>query len=126
MGGETRGKQTPRTQSRPGEKNFLGTTPKRQKRKAEEDFVRRFRNKEVPEEVEELSEQPGKWKLVDLLNKNNLTTSKSEARRLIEQGGVQINGERQTLPDCEVDITEEPILIKIGKRRFYRLRSVSS
>ena len=92
--------------------------------RSEEEFIRRFRLKEVPEEVEELYEQPGKWKLVDLLNKNNLTPSKSEARRLIEQGGVQINGERQTQPDCEVDITEEPILIKIGKRRFYRLRSV--
>ena len=92
--------------------------------RSEEEFIRRFRLKEVPEEVEELYEQTGKWKLVDLLNKNNLTPSKSEARRLIEQGGVQINGERQTQPDCEVDITEEPILIKIGKRRFYRLRSV--
>jgi len=92
--------------------------------RAEAEFVSRFRLKEVPEEIEELYEQPGKWKLVDLLNKNNLTPSKSEARRLIEQGGVQINGERQTQTDFEVDITEEPILIKIGKRRFYRLRSV--
>jgi tyrosyl-tRNA synthetase len=94
--------------------------------KAEEEFVRRFRNKETPDEVEELYEQPGKWKLVDLLNKNNLTASKAEARRLIEQGGVQINGERQTQPECEVEITTEALLIKIGKRRFYRLRSVSS
>jgi len=92
--------------------------------RAEAEFVSRFRLKEVPEEIEELFEQPGKWKLVDLLSKNNLTPSKSEARRLIEQGGVQINGERQTQTDFEVDITEEPILIKIGKRRFYRLRSV--
>jgi tyrosyl-tRNA synthetase len=92
--------------------------------RAEEEFVRRFRNKETPDEVEELTVQPGKWKLVDLLNVNNLTPSKSEARRLIEQGGIQINGERQTQPDGEVEITEEPILIKIGKRRFYRLRSV--
>jgi tyrosyl-tRNA synthetase len=90
---------------------------------AEEDFVRRFRNKETPDDVEELREQPGKWKLVDLLNKNKLSASKAEARRLIEQGGVQINGERQTQADCEVEITEEPMLIKIGKRRFYRLRS---
>lgn len=91
---------------------------------AEEEFVRRFRNKETPDEVEELKVQPGKWKLVDLLNVNNLTPSKSEARRLIEQGGIQVNGERETQPDREVDITAEPILIKIGKRRFYRLRSV--
>jgi tyrosyl-tRNA synthetase len=91
---------------------------------AEEEFVRRFRDKETPDDVEELKVQPGKWKLVDLLNVNNLTPSKSEARRLIEQGGIQVNGERQTQPDREVHITEEPILIKIGKRRFYRLRSV--
>jgi tyrosyl-tRNA synthetase len=92
--------------------------------RAEDEFTRRFRNKETPDEVEELRMQQGKWKLVDLLSMNDLTRSKSEARRLIEQGGIQINGERQTEPDCEVDITEEPILIKIGKRRFYRLRGV--
>jgi tyrosyl-tRNA synthetase len=92
--------------------------------RAEDEFTRRFRNKETPDEVEELKMQQGKWKLVDLLSMNDLTRSKSEARRLIEQGGIQINGERQTEPDCEVDITEEPILIKIGKRRFYRLRGV--
>lgn len=91
---------------------------------AEEEFIRRFRNKETPDEVEDLYEQPGKWKLVDLLNKNSLTSSKSEARRLIEQGGVQINGERQTQADCEVEISEEPVLVKIGKRRFYRLRGM--
>jgi tyrosyl-tRNA synthetase len=94
--------------------------------RAEEDFVLQFRLKEVPQDVEELYQQPGKWKLIDLLTKNNLTTSKSEARRLIDQGGVQINGERQTQHDFEVDITAEPILVKIGKRRFYKLRSVNS
>jgi len=92
--------------------------------RAEEEFVRRFRNKETPDEVEELNVQPGKWKLIDLLTTNKLTPSKSEARRLIEQGGIQINGERQTQADCEVEITEAPLLIKIGKRRFYRMRSL--
>jgi len=91
--------------------------------RAEEEFVRRFRNKETPDEVEELKVQAGKWKLIDLLTTNKLTPSKSEARRLIEQGGIQINGERQTQADCEVEITEAPLLIKIGKRRFYRMRS---
>jgi tyrosyl-tRNA synthetase len=90
--------------------------------RAEEDFVRKFRLKETPEEVEELLEQPGKWKLVDLLSKHSMTSSKAEARRLIEQGGVQINGERPTT-DREVEISEDPLLIKIGKRRFFRLRS---
>src|SRR6185436_55716 len=90
--------------------------------RAEEDFVKKFRLKEVPDEVAELTEQPGKWKLIELLSKHGLTSSKAEARRLVEQGGVQINGERQT-SDSEVDITQEGILIKIGKRRFYRMRS---
>jgi len=92
--------------------------------RAEEDFVKKFRLKEVPDEVEELTDQPGKWKLVDLLNKHGMTSSKAEARRLIEQGGVQVNGDRQTQSDCEVELAGQPVLIKIGKRRFYRLRSV--
>ena len=91
---------------------------------AEEEFNRVFRRKEVPDEIEELQVQPGKLSLADFLNVYGLTSSKAEARRLIEQGGVSINGERRTQPDYEVEIGDEPVIVKIGKRRFYRVRSV--
>ena len=66
---------------------------------AEEDFVRRFRNKETPDEIEERtvpSQQPSGWDLSSLLVTVGLAESKAEARRLIQQGGVSVDGERQT------------------------------
>src|SRR2546423_7824339 len=91
---------------------------------AEEEFNRVFKRKEVPDEIETVEMSSGSWGLADLLNINGLTPSKAEARRLIEQGGVSVNGERRTQPDYKVEVGDEPLLIKIGKRRFYSLRSV--
>jgi tyrosyl-tRNA synthetase len=55
--------------------------------------------------------------LQDYLVKNNLAKSKSDARRLIEQGAVYINGERIT--DVNYTFPKDTI-IKVGKRRFIK------
>lgn len=92
---------------------------------AEEEFVRRFRNKETPVEVEERTlptNYPKGWDLSTLLSSIGLASSKSEARRLIQQGGVSVDGERQ-MSDSEIlwppGMTA---LLKVGKRRFVRVR----
>jgi tyrosyl-tRNA synthetase len=90
---------------------------------AEEDFVKRFRNKEVPDEVEEknLTAKAEGWELAQLLVTVGLAESKGEARRLVQQGGVSIDGERQTSAGSLITSTpENKILIKVGKRRFVR------
>ncbi|HEX8146629.1 MAG TPA: tyrosine--tRNA ligase [Pyrinomonadaceae bacterium] len=92
---------------------------------AEEEFVRRFRNKEVPDEVEERtlpSSHPKGWDLSFLLVTVGLADSKAEARRLIQQGGVYVDGERQTIANS-MTIWEPGMtaLIKVGKRRFVRV-----
>ncbi|MDT5268465.1 MAG: tyrosyl-tRNA synthetase [Acidobacteriota bacterium] len=93
---------------------------------AEEAFVRRFRKKEVPDEVEEKTVEAHAWKLPRLLVKTGLAPSMAEARRLIEQGGVRVNGERVSQPEAEVDVSSDPVLIplliQVGKRRFLRVR----
>jgi tyrosyl-tRNA synthetase len=94
-------------------------------REAEEDFVRRFRNKEVPDEVEEHtlpSNHPQGWDLSALLVTVGLASSKSEARRLIQQGGVYVDGERQTIANS-VTLWKPDMstLLKVGKRRFVRV-----
>jgi tyrosyl-tRNA synthetase len=91
---------------------------------AEADFVRRFRNKEVPDEVEEriLPSDPRGWELSSLLVTVGLAGSKAEARRLIQQGGVYVDGERQTAANSAT--LREPgttALLKVGKRRFVRV-----
>ncbi|MET0622106.1 MAG: tyrosine--tRNA ligase [Pyrinomonadaceae bacterium] len=92
---------------------------------AEGDFVRRFRNKEVPDEVEERAVAAQTWKLPRLLVETGLAPSMAEARRLIEQGGVRIDGERATRAEAEVQIdADSGRLIQVGKRRFLRVRGV--
>jgi tyrosyl-tRNA synthetase len=93
---------------------------------AEEEFVRRFRNKEIPDEMEERtlpSAYPKGWGLPQLLVEVGLAESKAEARRLIEQGGVFIDGSRQTIVNSSRP--EKPgmsIVLRVGKRRFVRVR----
>jgi tyrosyl-tRNA synthetase len=91
---------------------------------AEEEFVRRFRNKETPEDIEERAVAAGPWKLPRLLVELQLAPSMAEARRLIEQGGVYVDGERA--PQADLDLSaERTVLVQVGKRRFMRVRGTS-
>jgi tyrosyl-tRNA synthetase len=93
---------------------------------AEEDFVRRFRNKETPEEVEERAlpaSDPRGWDLSRMLVTVGLAESKADARRLIQQGGVYVNGERQMTVNA-VSLYQPgmtTVLLKVGKRRYVRV-----
>ncbi len=93
---------------------------------AEEEFVRRFRNKEAPEVVEERflpANQPHGWDLSHLLITVGLAESKAEAKRLIQQGGVYVDGERQEIVNSfTLWKPGMSALLKVGKRRFVRVR----
>lgn len=88
---------------------------------AEESFIRQFVNKDIPDEIEEKSMAAGNYNLADLLVQTNLVASKSEARRLIEQGGVKLNGEKVSNSKAEIELKEE-ILLQVGKRKFLKLK----
>ena len=88
---------------------------------AEAEFDRIFIDKEVPDVIEEfvLSDSVVETTVMGLLAISRLASSKSEARRLIEQGGVSINGERVT--DLNTAIPQaKAFIVKVGKRRFLR------
>ncbi len=90
---------------------------------AEEEFKRIFQRKEVPDEIEERAVAAQVWKLPRLLVETGLAPSMAEARRLIEQGGVRIDGERAAQHDTEVEVGNDGApLIQVGKRRFLRVR----
>lgn len=96
-------------------------------RKAAEEFDAMFRNKQTPDVVEERALRSEPWKLPKLLVELALVSSMAEARRLIEQGGVYVEGERRTQTDFEVSLTEDrPVLIQVGKRRFVRVKGESA
>ncbi len=90
---------------------------------AEEDFNRRFVKKEVPDEIEEKLVAEGKHKLIDLLTETGLAASKGEARRLMEQGGVKVNGQKASAANADIEITETGVLIQVGKRRFLNVKA---
>jgi len=95
-------------------------------KRAEEEFRRIFTLKELPREIEERAVPPGTWELKHLLVTLGLAASKAEARRLIEQGGVYVDGVRSD-PKNNSYYPLQPDRpgydIKVGKRRFVRVRS---
>jgi len=86
---------------------------------AEAHFRRVFQEGELPSEMpsHKLEEPQG---IVDLLVETGMAGSKGEARRLVKQGGVRLDGERVTSVQRTVTPGEERIL-QVGKRRFVRL-----
>jgi tyrosyl-tRNA synthetase len=92
-------------------------------RKAAENFQRIFRDRQAPEEapVKKLS-LDGKKKLTVLLVELQLVASKSEAIRLIEQGGVEIDGTPVDDARKDMDLSQaSEFLLRAGKKKFLRI-----
>jgi tyrosyl-tRNA synthetase len=85
---------------------------------AEEYFTRVFQKREAPEEVVPLTELAGdNVALTVALARAGLAKSRSEARRLLEQGAIEING-RKVTEDLALSSIAKGSIIKVGKRRF--------
>jgi tyrosyl-tRNA synthetase len=92
-------------------------------RKAAENFQRIFRDRQAPEEAptKRVSLGPAK-KLTAVLVELRMVPSKNEAIRLIEQGGVEIDGVR--VDDARQDIDfgkSREFLLRVGKKKFLRV-----
>lgn len=87
---------------------------------AQEEFVNVFQKKENPEDLKEFKIKEGKKKLIDIIFEAELTTSKGEARRLIEQGAVKIDSKPEKEWNKEIEI-EDGIIIQVGKRKFVKI-----
>lgn len=88
---------------------------------AEDEFRRRFVEKQVPDEIEEMRVEAGSYKLPDLLVSTGLAASKGEAKRLIEQGGVRVNGEKASNAAADISIGDGEVLFQVGKRKFLKV-----
>ena len=93
---------------------------------AEEAFDRQFKRHEAPDDVPEATipesaRRGDRVSLAKLLSELGLASSGTEARRLLSQRGVRVEGE--VVSDEEVDANAlEGALVQVGKRRFVRLR----
>jgi tyrosyl-tRNA synthetase len=83
---------------------------------AEKEFENVFKNKGTPDSMPEFQAGKG-MTLVDALMASKTVTSKSEARRLIEQGGIKVNESVVTSTDAPA----EKGIVKVGKRKFLRV-----
>ncbi len=97
-------------------------------KEAREEFERIFSKGQLPDEIPQISSaqlkaqeiDPNKIYLVHLMTRNDLAKSNSEARKLIQAGGVSIDNEKVTEVDFEFSLNREMIL-KVGKRRFLKI-----
>ncbi len=91
-------------------------------RKAEAEFDRIFVKKDMPRDIPEctVTADGGKVGILQLLTETHLVASKSEARRLIDQGGVSIDGVRVTDQNAVIPIPSS-IVLRVGKLKFMRV-----
>jgi len=86
---------------------------------AEEHFRTVFQERELPPDMPtHVIEAP--TSIVDLLAASGLASSKGEARRLIQQGGVRLDGEKVSSIDQVVTVEKEAVL-QVGRRKFLKL-----
>ncbi len=91
---------------------------------AEAEFTRRFREHQTPTDIEtrELQLSEPTIKLLDLLVQTELASSKAEARRLIAQGGIKLNGEKVGDVMASLNPTENrEVLLQVGKLKFLKI-----
>lgn len=87
---------------------------------AETQFTKVFSEHKLPDDIEIRTLEVETLNIVELITSNEMASSKSEAKRLIEQGAVKINEEKVTDIEMSVDVSKET-LIQVGKRKFLKV-----
>ncbi|URJ90249.1 tyrosine--tRNA ligase [Pasteurella multocida] len=85
---------------------------------AEQEFINRFQKGAMPEDMPELTFE-GEMCLANLLKEAGLVASTSEANRMVQQGGVKIDGEK--VEDAKLVIKASTAVYQVGKRKFARV-----
>lgn len=90
---------------------------------AEEAFVSVFSKKEIPTDLSEIRINKSNLNILDLLVEAKLVSSKGEARRVVEQGGVKVDGQVVSDINAQVEIKKGGVLIQKGKKTFLKVLS---
>ncbi len=89
-------------------------------RRAEQDFVRKFQERGLPDDMPTVYlEAPER--VVDLLARLKMVASKGEAKRLVQNAGIRLDGQQIDDINAEVRPEELPVVVQVGKRKFVRL-----
>ena len=87
---------------------------------AESDFDRIFVEGDEPEEMDEFIVKESPVTVLTVMHNAGLVSSKREGRRLIEQGGVKVDGEKIIDINTEI-VVDQPRILRVGKRKFLKL-----
>jgi tyrosyl-tRNA synthetase len=119
---ENKIKQNPREQKVSLAKQIIGGIYGQEEAdQAADYFDRVFVNKELPEDIASYNLDIIKdYKIIDCLDRLGAVVSKSDAHRLIDQGGIKFNNEKISSIDF---IIKEPGILQIGKRKFIKIIS---
>jgi len=90
---------------------------------AASEFDRIFRDKQAPQALPEFKVPESGVNIVDLIVQTGLLPSKSETRRKLQEGAVYLDGNRITDLTLIVKPAPQPLILKVGKRKFIRLVS---
>lgn len=91
-------------------------------KRAKKHFETVFQKHEMPTDIREVSFPAETMPIADLLVAVQFAASKSEARRLIEQGGVKVQDAVVAAPDAVVSLTSEGVIVQRGKQHFVRVK----
>jgi tyrosyl-tRNA synthetase len=87
------------------------------------EFEKIFKHGKIPSDIPAVTVNRDRLKIIDLLSENNLVASRKEAKRTVQQGGVYLNDERiQDINTVVAFSAETEHILKIGKKRFYKIR----
>lgn len=89
-------------------------------KKAEEEFINIFRKDKMPDEIPVKKFKKGLYKAINLIALTGILPSKSEIRRMVQGGGIKINGEKISDENAQINLDKE-ILIQAGKRKFIKI-----
>ena len=87
---------------------------------AQEHFINTFSKKEIPQDVKKHNTQVG-IDILELLVTTSAASSKGDARRKIEQGGVSINGTKITDIKYTLKQKDDSTVLKVGKKFFIKI-----
>lgn len=94
--------------------------------KAQQQFINVVQKGELPADIPEKKLSKKEYWICDLLVEVGLASSKGEARRLVEGGGVSVANQKMLDPFEKISIPKKAMLIKVGKRHFMKVHASNS
>ena len=91
--------------------------------KAKEEFLNIFAKKELPSNIKEFIFPKGSWSILEIIAKCKLCSSNSEIKQMLLQKAVKVNEQKITDKNTQINISSQPQIIQVGKRKFAKILS---